>query len=124
MTYESQPAPSNPVPPQTSGLAVAALVVGVVSILFAVFLFPLGLIGGVIGLVLGFVARGKIKRGEGAGAGLALGGIITSLLAVLIAIVWGVLLVNVFQEVVDCLDPDLTEEEATQCVNDRLTDGS
>ena len=120
MTFENQPAGGAAGQPSTSGLAIAALIVGVVSLLFAVFIFPLGLIGGVIGAILGFIARGKIRRGEAGGNGIALGGIVTSLLAIAIAIFVGVILVQFFERIADCADPDLTQEELEQCLEDRI----
>jgi FtsH-binding integral membrane protein len=67
-----------------NGLGVAALVLGVIAV-------PLSLlvVGGVLGLVaivLGFVARGRVKRGEANNPGVALAGILTGALAVLLAI--------------------------------------
>ena len=73
----------------TSGglLAVAALVCGVLGILF----FWCGFIGlplGIAGLVLGFLAMGKVKQGTGGGRGLALAGAICGGVAVVLSIVW------------------------------------
>lgn len=121
MTFENPPVESGPpAQPATSGLAVAALVIGILSLIFAVFVFPIGLIGGVVGIILGVIARGKVKRGEAAGGGMATGGIITSVLAILVAIAVGLLFVSVFSNVVDCVDPNLTEEEVADCVQGQL----
>lgn len=72
-------APLQPVIP-TSQLAIWSLVAGVSGFMC--------LITGPIGIVLGFMARSRIKRSEGklAGSGLALAGIITGLLSLLLAI--------------------------------------
>lgn len=70
--------------PPTNGLAIAALVLGVVSVFGAVLGVPLfvfavlGAPAGVVGLILGVVARGKVRQRQQQGAGMALAGIITA----------------------------------------------
>jgi hypothetical protein len=58
-------------PPTTNGLAIASLVLSILT-LFG--------IGSILGIIFGFVSRGQIRRSNGAqkGAGLALAGIIVS----------------------------------------------
>jgi hypothetical protein len=77
--------------PQRKGLAIASLVIGIVSILTCGGL----LVGAIVGIVLGIVAMNKAKRdpAQNAGRGLAIAGIVTSafsflpgILAVAIAI--------------------------------------
>ena len=70
-------APPLPEGPKTSGLAVASLICGIVG------LCTCGL-GGLAGLVLGIVAMGRIKRsrGELGGRGIALAGLIVSIIAI------------------------------------------
>ena len=66
------------------GMAVASLVLGILGLLTSFFL-----IGGLLGLVaviLGVVALGKIKRGEADGRGMAIGGIVTGAIALLLTI--------------------------------------
>jgi hypothetical protein len=65
--------------PKTSGLAITSLVTGVLS-LVACPLF------GIVGLITGFMAKRKIAESNGAetGEGLATGGIITSIIGVLL----------------------------------------
>jgi len=77
-----------PVAPQakTSGLAIAALVCGIVGLCTA------GL-GGIAGIILGIVAMAKVNRSAGQlkGKGLAIGGIIVGILSILL---WAVLIVG------------------------------
>jgi hypothetical protein len=125
MTYENQPEnqPQSSLPtgqPSTSGLAIAALAIGILSMMFAVLIFPVGFVGGALGVILGFVALGKVKRGESSGRGLAVGGIVTSLLAMVIAVLVGFLFASFFDDFIDCADPELTQAEAEQCVRDQL----
>jgi len=75
-----------------NGLGVAALVLGVASLVAAVSfsLFPLGLLGGLVAAVLGIVA---VTRGRTRGAtnsGQAIAGIVCGVLALVIAIVFAV----------------------------------
>jgi hypothetical protein len=74
-------------PPRTNGKATAALITGVAS-LFLAFLC-VGAIGGVVAVVLGVKARTEIRNsgGQTSGDGLALAGIITGGLAILLGLV-------------------------------------
>ena len=85
-------APQPPIPPITTrprnGFGVAALVIGVASVVAAVsfLLFPLALVGGLIGLILGIIAltRGRTKGTTNTGQAAA--GVICSVIALIIAI--------------------------------------
>ncbi len=66
------------------GMAVASLVLGILGILTSFFL--LGGLLGLVALILGFVALGKIKKGEADGRGMAIGGIITGAIALLLTV--------------------------------------
>lgn len=68
--------------PTRNGLGIAALVLGILS-LFSWFLFIGGLLG-LIAVILGFLGRGRAKRGEATNGGMALAGIITGALGVLL----------------------------------------
>jgi uncharacterized membrane protein len=69
------------------GLGVASLVIGVASIVAAIsfLLFPLALIGGVVGAVLGVIALNRRRPGQGTN-GQALAGVICSVIALILAI--------------------------------------
>ncbi|HEY9439203.1 MAG TPA: DUF4190 domain-containing protein, partial [Streptomyces sp.] len=62
------PAPAN-------GLGVAALVLGIVSVV-GFCMWGLAIVPGVIALILGIIGRGRAKRGEATNGGMALAGII------------------------------------------------
>jgi hypothetical protein len=71
---QPQPNPQWQPSPPTPGKAIASLILSIVGILFCPYVFS------VIGLVLGYMARGEIQRSGGRlqGEGLALAGIIIS----------------------------------------------
>lgn len=80
----SQPYPAGgfspyPAPPKNNGLAIASLVCSIAGLCCCG-------IGGVLGVIFGFVARGQIKRSGGAqqGSGLALAGIIIGFVCIAI----------------------------------------
>lgn len=72
-----------------SGLAVAALVVGIVSLLGCVIpvVNVVSIVGGIIALVLGLVALNAVKKGRQSGKGMAVAGVVTGVLAVIGAII-------------------------------------
>jgi membrane-bound ClpP family serine protease len=85
--YSVQPSPAGP-PRSRNGLGVAALVIGVASLVagLSFVLFPLALLGGLVGLIIGIIAlsggraRGATNRGQ------AIAGLICCVLALIIAI--------------------------------------
>ncbi|MBM0229384.1 hypothetical protein DKT69_32955 [Micromonospora sicca] len=81
-----QPAPGAAA--KTSPAAAFALVFGVaalVCVLTAIFA-PVGLVLGIIGLILGIVALRMTRRPGVTGRGVAIGGLVLSVIAVLVAI--------------------------------------
>jgi hypothetical protein len=85
-------------PPPTNGLAVAAMIIGILSLLISwiPFVGLLGVVGGGLALLLGLLGRGRAKKIAN-GGGLAVTGVITGLLAVLVGIASTVLPVLFFQ---------------------------
>jgi hypothetical protein len=71
--------------PARNGLGVAALVLGILGLLTS-WIFVGGVLG-LIAIVLGVMGRGRAKRGEATNGGMALTGIITGALAVIVAAV-------------------------------------
>lgn len=99
-------------PSSTNGLAIASLVVGILA-LFTGFFF----LGGVLGLIaigLGIGGISAAKR-TGGGKGLAIGGIVTGVLGIVIAIgvlIFGVLAANVIGEGIESLSGCQDDERA------------
>jgi type II secretory pathway pseudopilin PulG len=81
--------------PQRKGLAIASLVVGIVSILTCGGL----LVGAIVGIVLGIVAMNKAQRDptQYAGRGLAIAGIVTSAFSFLLGILAAIAIPNLLK---------------------------
>jgi len=105
-------------PARTSVAAVFALVFGVAAVfsVLTVILSPLGLVLGVIGLILGVVGLRMARRPGITGAGVASGGVVLSVVAVLVAIAFAVGVVTVLnnQSAVDRL------QQQVQNLRDKL----
>ena len=93
------PIPDHPPPivqqAPRNGLGIAALILGIVGVVTGIipFFFWVAGILGVIGLILGIIGRGRVKRGEATNGTMALWGIITSAVAVVVSIVGLVILI-------------------------------
>jgi hypothetical protein len=86
-TYSTQPVAAGP-PRVRNGLGVAALVIGVASLVagLSFVLFPLALIGGLVGLIIAIIALARGKTRGATNSGQAIAGLICSVLALIIAI--------------------------------------
>ncbi|MGZ8802570.1 MAG: DUF4190 domain-containing protein [Mycobacterium sp.] len=118
--YGGYPPPASATP--KNGLGTASLVVAIIS-LFSVFG---GIVLGVVAVILGFLGRGRVKRGEANNGGVAMAGIILGFLSILVSVtaiaiaVWG------FREVggtdyVDCLSRAGSDQQAIQDCADEFT---
>ena len=87
-------------PPPTSprnGLGVAALVIAIVGLVSS-FTVAGGIILGIVAVVIGFAARGRVKRGEANNGGVALAGVILGFVAIIIGLVFIVIYVYAFKD--------------------------
>ena len=102
--YGTPPTPygSFPPPQQTNGLAIASLVVSIVSIVLCCGL------PGIAGAIMGHVARKQAREQGQAGDGIALGGIIVGWLGFALALagvafyVVAIVILGVWADSVDC----------------------
>lgn len=85
----SQPGGQQSTDSDTNGVAIAALIVGILSLLIAwiPFLGLLGGLGGVVAVVLGFIGNKRAKSPTTGGGGAAITGIVTGVLALILTIV-------------------------------------
>lgn len=83
---------------RTDGMAIAALVVGLIAPLAAMFYGVPGVIMGSVAVFLGLSSRRRIKRSGGTlqGGGLALAGWIVGLGAIVLGVMIAVLLIGLF----------------------------
>ena len=121
----AQPPPASPVRSR-NGLGVAALVIGVASLVAGIsfVLFPLALVGALVGLILGIVA---LTRGRNRGAtntGQAIAGVVCCTLALIIAIdlsvsvgTWAVRNTNVFARFDKCIAQAGNRAEVSTCIS-------
>ncbi len=100
----------------TNGVAVGALVLGILAILFGFLFFPVGIILGIVGIVLGVMGRNAAKRDPSIGReGMALAGLITSIIGIIIGVVLLVVTVIFVGSAVNTLEnsPDFQEQLET-----------
>lgn len=105
-----------------NGLGVASLVVAIIA-LFSVFG---GVVLGIVAVILGFLGRGRVKRGEANNGGIAIAGIVLGLLSIVVSIVVIAIVVWGFNEVggtdyVDCLSRAGSDQQAAQACTDKFT---
>jgi hypothetical protein len=122
--------PVPPPPPTASlrprnGLGVAALVIGVASLVAGIsfVLFPLALLGGLVGLILGIIA---LTRGNSRGAtntGQAIAGVVCCAVALFISIVlsvrvgtWAATNSDVFARFDNCIAQAVNRADVSTCI--------
>ena len=109
----------------SNGLGVAALVLGILGILTS--LIFVGALLGIVAIVLGFVARGKAKRGEATNGGVAMAGIVTGALAVAGTVLFIALLGSLFGKNIDSYNECVREAgndqtKVERCAEDYVED--
>lgn len=114
----AEPPPfGDPVPVgRNNGLGTAALVLGIASIPFCWLVLP-----GVLAVIFGFIARGRAKRGQASNGGVALAGIITGVVGLLLSAVLIMALIRVatspaFGDYNDCYDAAQTTQQESACL--------
>lgn len=125
------PAPPQPyagyTPPPTgprNGLGVAALVIAIVALVSS-FSVAGGIVLGIVAVVIGFAARGRVKRGEADNGGVALAGIILGFVAIIVGLAFIAVWVGVFKQVgagdyIDCLQKAGQDQSRVQQCADQF----
>ncbi|MCT7659905.1 DUF4190 domain-containing protein [Mycobacterium deserti] len=112
-------------PPPTSpknGLGITALVLAIVGLVFCWTVVG-GVILGVCAVIIGFIARGRVKRGEATNGGVAIAGIVLGILAVIVSLAFIAIWFGVFDSVggtdyMDCVSQaGNDQQELEQCAN-------
>jgi hypothetical protein len=116
-------------PPPTgpcNGLGIAALVIAIVGLVFC-WTVAGGVILGLTAVIIGFVAQGRVKRGEATNGGVAIAGIVLGFLAIIVSLIFIPIWIGVFAEVggtdyVDCLSKAGSDNQAIQKCADQFRD--
>jgi hypothetical protein len=136
--YDAYPGSYPPPPPQPysgftpppigprNGLGIAALVIAIIGLVFC-WTVAGGVILGVVAVIIGFVARGRVTRGEASNGGVAIAGIVLGFLAIIVALIFIPIWIGVFDEVggssyVDCLSKAGSDNQAIQKCADQFRD--
>ena len=104
-----------------NGMAIAALVLGIVGLLTSI-IFIGGALG-IVGLILGIVSLRTSKR-TGSGRGMAIGGIVTSILAILATIALVIASVWLVHKVQNCDQYASNSSQYNQCIQQQIDGGS
>ena len=121
-TYAAPGYPAGNPSPGHGGLAITALVIAIVALVFCWIPF-LGIVLALAGLILGIVAwagAGNKNRPKGMGVAAT----VVSIVALLGAIAVTALVIWVWDKVESCADPNLTQQQQERCVEDALTGDS
>ncbi len=120
----SSPAGGYPAPTQNNGMAIASLVLGIISLL-GICAAGFGGLLGIVAIILGVLARRKVKLGQAGQGGLAIGGIVTGAIGVvlgIVVIVYVVWIANIFSQnagdIMSCSSLPADQQEA--CVQSIL----
>ena len=100
-------APPQPVAPR-NGLGIAALILAVIGLLSVATVFaPIAL--GAVAVVIGIVARGRVRRGTADNGGVAVAGIVLGALAIVVGLAFIAIWTTVWKDVrggdyIDCME--------------------
>ena len=116
-----EPVPYGGAPAQgaRNGLGITSLVLGIASLLCLALL----IVPAVLAIVFGAIGRGRAKRGEATNGGVALAGIITGTIALVIGLAfWGFFAANIssINRFNDCNQAAAGNSSAEQDCSDRL----
>jgi Domain of unknown function (DUF4190) len=105
--------PAGPPPKQGAGLAIASMVLGIIALLLSwiPIINNVAAIIAVVGLGLGIPALIRARRGTHNGTGMAITGLVTSVLAIVLVILTQMLFVKAIDEVENSINEGLAEVE-------------
>jgi hypothetical protein len=114
-TYPAGREPGQPAPPaRRSGLAIAALVLGVLSIPLAFTVYP-GLLFGLVAIILGVVGLIATRGGRAGGRGMAVAGVVTGLVGLVFAAALAVYGLHTYRDCQNQLGHRPSRDELRQC---------
>ena len=110
-------------PRKSNGLGIAALVLGILSLLGAFFAGVPGIVLGLIAIVLGVLGLRRVKAGRADNRGIAIAGLVTGILGLLLGILVLVFTVFLVRTTGDCIaELQQTGDQAAyqQCVEESV----
>ena len=110
-----------PGPPQSepkNGLGLAALILAIIGLLLC-WSVAGGIVLGVVAVILGFLGRGRVKRGEADNGGVAIAGIALGFVAIIAGLVFIPIYIGLFDSVggtdyIDCVTRAGSDQAAVQ----------
>jgi hypothetical protein len=116
-------------PPPTgprNGLGITALVLAIIGLMFC-WSVAGGIILGLSAIIIGFVGRGRVKRGEATNGGVAIAGIVLGFLAIIVSLIFIPVWIGVFDDLggtdyVDCVAKAGSNQQAIQQCADQFRD--
>src|SRR3954468_19304952 len=121
-TYENQPSEAPPRAP-ANGMGTAALVLGILAVLFGFLLAPLGAVLGIVAVILGIAGRKRFRLGMATNGGAATAGIVTGVIGFLIgALITATIGVVIFQhgDTIKKCSQETTQQARQSCINQNL----
>ena len=114
-------------PPPTgprNGLGIATLALAIIGLVFCWTVVG-GVMLGVCAVIIGFVAWGRVKRGEATNGGVAIAGIVLGFLAIIVSLIFIPIWIGVFDEVggtdyIDCVAKAGSNQQAIQQCADQF----
>lgn len=118
------PAGGYPAPAGNNGLAIASLVLGILALL-GVCLAGFGGLLGIVAIILGVLARKKVKLGQAGQGGLAIGGIVTGAIGLVLGVIvmiYFIWVVGIFTQNAEGMMActTLPEDQQQQCIEDLI----
>ena len=112
--YPPQPLARKP----RNGLGVAALVIAIIAVVTSLSVM-LGVIFGLAAVIVGFSARGRVKRGDADNRGVANAGIFLGVVAIIASVAFFIIAANVLRDYIDCASKVSNDPaKVQQCAND------
>jgi hypothetical protein len=107
-------------------LGITALILGIVGLLSFWSVLG-GVVFGLAAVIIGIVARGRVKRGEANNGGIAVAGIVLGAVAIVVSLAFIAVWAGVFREVggtdyLDCVSRAGSDQQALDRCIDQLTD--
>jgi uncharacterized protein YacL len=101
-------------------LGTAALVLGILAIIFAIVFFPLGIVLAILAIVFAVIGIRRARRGEATNRGVAIGGLVTGVVGLVIGIIVLAFLASHredFSNFQDCVNHAQTGAQRNHCVD-------